>query len=293
MLFLGAYEMLLRLKGSSTNAFAPMLATAWNVSPDQAAYTFHLVPNARFHDGTVCDAQAVKDSFTRFLQMGQGPVNVIARFVTDPKQMQVVDPSTLRFNLGRSEPLFLAAMASEYGPLVVNPKLVAAHKSGDDPYAHEWFSQNMSGTGPHRLVDNEPNSQVTLARFDDYHGGWAGSHFDRVVMRVVEEEATRRELLESGEADAAAFSLSPDDVATLQANPQLQVLIYDSTARRAGSRPRHARRLHFGRRAGGRKADVHRRPTLVAQLQRSLEHAGAQFHGGDDRQRRQSRRLGQ
>ena len=34
-------------------------------------------------------------------------------------------------------------MASEYGPLVVNAKLVEEHKTEDDPFAHEWFSQNM------------------------------------------------------------------------------------------------------------------------------------------------------
>ena len=36
MLFLGAYEMLLRLKGKSTSEFAPMLAESWEVSEDQS-----------------------------------------------------------------------------------------------------------------------------------------------------------------------------------------------------------------------------------------------------------------
>src|SRR5215207_8234848 len=143
-------------------------------------------PKALFHDGTPCDAQAVKDSFTRFLEMVQGPVNVIARFVSDPNQMEVVDPATIQFNLERPEPLFLAAMASEYGPLVLNAKLVEEHKTEDDPFASEWFSQNMVGTGPYRMTENEPNSHVTLEWFDGYHGGWAGNHFDRIVMRIVE-----------------------------------------------------------------------------------------------------------
>jgi peptide/nickel transport system substrate-binding protein len=120
MLFLGAYEMLLRLKGESTSEFAPMLAESWEVNGDQSVYTFQIAPNAQFHDGSPCDAEAVKASFTRFLETGQGPVNVIARFVSDPGQMEVVDGATLRFNLDGPQPLFLAAMASEYGPLVVN-----------------------------------------------------------------------------------------------------------------------------------------------------------------------------
>lgn len=230
MLFLGAYEMLLRLNGESTSEFAPMLAESWDASEDQQTYTFHLAPNALFHDGTPCDAQAVKDSFTRFLQMGQGPVNVIARFVNDPNQMTVVDPATIQFTFDRPEPLFLAAMSSEYGPLVVNAGLVAEYKAEDDPFAHEWFSQNMVGTGPYQLTENEPNSYIALERFADYHGGWAGNHFDQIVMRIVEEGATRRQLLESGEADGAAFSLTAEDVTALQDNPDVQVLIYPSTA---------------------------------------------------------------
>jgi len=230
MLFLGAYEMLLRLKEDSTSEFSPMLAQSWESNADQTSFTFHLAPNALFHDGTPCDAQAVKDSFARFLAMGQGPVNVIARFVSDPNQMQVVDPGTIQFTFDRPEPLFLAAMASEYGPLVLNARLVEEYKTEDDPFASEGFSQNMAGTGPYRMTENEPNSYIALERFEDYHGGWEGTHFDSVIMRIVEEEATRRQLLESGEADAAAFSLTPEDVTALQQDPALQVLIYDSTA---------------------------------------------------------------
>src|SRR5215211_720602 len=202
MLFLGAYEMLLRLNGESTSEFAPMLAESWETSEDQLTYTFHIAPNALFHDGTLCDAN----------------------------QMEVVDPATIQFTFERPEPLFLAAMASEYGPLVLNAKLVEEHKTEDDPFASEWFSQNMVGTGPYRMTENEPNSHVALEWFDGYHGGWAGNHFDRIVMRIVEEGATHRQLLESGEADAATTSLTPEDVTALQDNPDLQVLIYNSTA---------------------------------------------------------------
>ena len=230
MLFLGAYEMLLRLKGDSTSEFEPMLAESWESSSDQQVHIFTIAPTARFHDGAVCDAQAVKDSFTRFLQLGQGPVNVIARFVTDPTQMEVVDATTIRFNLGSPQPLFLSAMASEYGPLVVNAGLIEEHKTADDPFAHEWFGQNMVGTGPYQLTENEPNDHVTLEKFAEYHGGWAGNHFERVVMRVVEAGETRRQLLESGDADAAAFSLTPEDVAAIEQKGDLQVLVYDSTA---------------------------------------------------------------
>ena len=63
----GIYEMLLRLKGDTTDEFEPMLAESWEVSDDQATYTFHLYPDVLFQDGTPANAQAVKDSYTRWI----------------------------------------------------------------------------------------------------------------------------------------------------------------------------------------------------------------------------------
>jgi peptide/nickel transport system substrate-binding protein len=229
MFFLATYEMLLQLKASSTDEFEPMLAESWEVSEDQSTYTFKLAPNATFHDGTPCDAEAVKGSFTRFLLQGGGPVNVISRFVQDPEQMEVVDATTIRFNLGRSQPLFLAAMASEYGPFIVNPAAVEANKTEEDPFAHQWLQDNTAGGGPYQVTEYVPNDRVVLERFADYHKGRDGGQFDQIFIRVVPENATRRQLIENGDADAITFSLTPDDVAALQGNPDLQVLAYDTT----------------------------------------------------------------
>jgi peptide/nickel transport system substrate-binding protein len=230
MLFFGLYEMLIQYKDDATDAFAPMLACEWETNDDQSVATFTLAPNAVFHDGTPCDAQAVKDSFTRFLLLDMGPVNVIKRFVTDPGQMVAVDPVTIRFDLGRPQPLFLPAMASSYGPLIANPAMVEQHKTDADPWANEWFRSNASGTGPYVLSDNEPSEQVILDKFEDYHQGWEGPHFDRIIVRIVEEVSTRRQLLETGQADAAALNLTPEIVDAMGADPNLEVVSYRSSA---------------------------------------------------------------
>jgi peptide/nickel transport system substrate-binding protein len=194
------------------------------------AVTFKIAPNAMFYDGSPADAQAVKDSFTRFMELDTGPVTVIKRFMSTPEQMEVVDATTITFTLDRPSPLFLPAMASEYGPLVVNPRMVEANKTEDDPWAHEWFLLNASGTGPYMLQENIPTEQVIMTKFDGYHGGWERPHFDEIIVRIVPEVATRRQLLETGGADAASQNLTPDDVDALKSNPDLQVLTYESTA---------------------------------------------------------------
>ena len=159
------------------------------MSDDQESYTFKLPEGATFQDGTPCDAEAVKASFTRFLDLGGAPVLVIARFMESADMMEVVDPTTIRFNLGKPQPLFLAALASQYGPVVVSPAAMEANKTEDDPYAHEFFKIEAVGTGPFQLVSNSLTEGLIFERFAAYHRGWEGNHFDQVIFRVVPEEA--------------------------------------------------------------------------------------------------------
>ena len=230
MFFLGAYEMLIRYKGESTSEIEPMLAERWESNGDGSSYTFRIAANVRVHDGDPCNAADVKASFERLLLQGAGPVNVLRRFVETPDQIAVVDPTTIRFDLGRPQPLFLPAMASEYGPLVVNTKYVDEYKTDDDPFAHAWYRSHMIGTGPYQLVEFLPEERVVLAKFDDYHRGWSGTEFSEIVVRAVPEKATRRQLLEQGVVDVATFQLAPNDVESLRSDPDLQVLTYPSSA---------------------------------------------------------------
>ena len=229
-IILGAYDMLIQFKGESTVEYEPMLASAWEASPDNSAFTFTIPTGVTFHSGDPCTAQTVKDSFTRFLELGLGPVNVISRFMESADQMEVVDDVTIRFNLAKPQPLFLSAMASSYGPFIVNPAAVEANKTEDDPWAHEWFLGNADGTGPYQLVENAVTEQVVLAKYDGYHGGWDRPHFDELVVRIVPENATRRQLIEQGEVDATVENLTPEDWAALETNPDIVVVSKPSTA---------------------------------------------------------------
>jgi peptide/nickel transport system substrate-binding protein len=226
-MFLATYEMLLRLKGESTFEYEPMLAHSWESNDDLTEFTFEIAEGIKFHDGTDCDAQAVVDSLTRFLEMSRGPVDVLARFITDTSQMRAVDSTTITFTMNKPEPLFLAAMASEYGPLIVSPAAMEEHKTESDPYAHEWFARNMVGTGPYTATELEAQERFVLDRFEDYQHG-PHHFFDRIIARVVPEDVTRRQLIETGDAHGVAV-LPADDLVSLRSNPDVQVVEYETT----------------------------------------------------------------
>ena len=163
--FFGTYEMLVRLKGSDTFDYQPMLAESWDSTTDFSEWTFKIPSGVKFHDGTDCDAAAVVKSFQRFHEQGLGPATVITRFIDTPDAISAPDANTVMFKLKTGNEIFLAAMASQYGPLIVSPTAVEANKTDDDPFAHEWFTQNPSAPAHTSCKEVLQNDRIVLERF--------------------------------------------------------------------------------------------------------------------------------
>jgi peptide/nickel transport system substrate-binding protein len=223
MVIYGAYEQLMRLKGSSTDEYEPLLAESWEANDDKSVWTFHLREGATFHDGSHCDAEADRLSFERLLTLGLGPYEVVHRFVSDPAQITAPDTRTVVFDLGQPQPLFEAALAAAYGPYIVNARLAREYEEDGD-WGHAWAQTNAEGmgTGPYKVTTYERESLVQLDRFDAYWGGWDGNHFSRIVIRVVPENETLRQLVEQGEIDIVD-NLTPEATDALAENPALRI----------------------------------------------------------------------
>ena len=219
----GPFEGLIALVGSETDKYVGVIAESWSPNADKSVWTFKIRDGVTFQDGTPCDAEACRLSFERFLTMGLGPVNVIGRFVADPKQITAPDAQTLVFDLGKPQPVFEAAIASGNGPLIVNTAVEKAHEVDGD-WGTGWATLNSEGlgTGPYRIADFEPGASLTMQRYENYWGGWTGDEFDGIVLRVVEEDATRRQLIEQGGADIVD-NLTPEALQALGQNPDVTV----------------------------------------------------------------------
>lgn len=224
---LGIYEGLLALDGDKTDKYVGLLAEKWEPNADKSVWTFHLRDGVKFHDGTPVDAEAVRASFERYLTVGLGSTS--KRDIPGPEAVTAPDPKTVVFTLGRPHPGFEAIIAGTYGVYVVNTPVFKKHEDKAD-YGRAWAQTNAegTGTGPYKLVSFDPLSQLVLEKNPDYWGGWAGDHFERVIIRLVSENSTRRQLLEQGGVDLVQ-TLTYEDLTALEKNPDLTITAAYST----------------------------------------------------------------
>jgi peptide/nickel transport system substrate-binding protein len=211
---LSVYEGLLKYKPDSTE-FAPSLAESWEVSPDGLTYTFKLQTGVKFHDGTPFDAQAVKTSFQRRLDVGAAP-----SYMLEPvASMETPDAATFVIRLKHPVAPFLHYMASSWGPKVISPKALADHAGKD--HAQTWLNEHAVGTGPFQLTTFERGQRYELTKFADYWGSKA--HLDKVEIRIIPDIGTQRLQLQSGDLDAILHSFPQAELESAKSNPDLQV----------------------------------------------------------------------
>ena len=224
MAIVGAYEGLVGLKGDSTEELEGLVAESWTSNDDMSVWTFKIRDGMTFQNGDPLDAEAVRLNYERFLTLGLGPVAVLSRFVSDPANITAPDASTVVFDCGRPQPLLPIALASTYGPLICNAKLMKEHEKDGD-WGHVWAQTNAEGTGSgaYKITNFEPGQLLEMEKFDDYWRGWDGDHFDKIIVRVVLETDTRRQLLEQGDADIVD-TLTVEAADALRTNPDITIL---------------------------------------------------------------------
>jgi peptide/nickel transport system substrate-binding protein len=217
-------EPLVAPDGSSITRFKPVLATSWKTNANKSVWTFYLRHGVKFHTGRCCmTAEDVKYSLARTMLAGLVNSFGLARFMTNPmKQIKVIDPYTVEFDLGRPQPLFINQLSSLYMSLILDSRALKAHEKKHD-WGHAWATDHDAGTGPYVIQSWIHNQQVVLTRFPGYWGGWSGRHFSKVIVRTVPETSTRRELVERGQADLT-FDLTPEDNLALSHNPAVKVI---------------------------------------------------------------------
>lgn len=186
------YERLVDYDGPTTN-IKPGLAKEWKVSEDGKTWTFYLEEGHKFSDGTPVDAEAVKTSFERTLQIDNGPAGVFSMI----SEIRAEDPLTVTFVLSEAFPPFLSTLAANYGN-IVNPKVLEHDQNGD--LGQNYLSTNTMGSGPYKLTEWKKGDSLKLEVNE--HSKVQPS-FKTVLFRIVGDPSVQRMQLEKGEIDIA------------------------------------------------------------------------------------------
>jgi ABC-type transport system substrate-binding protein len=148
----------------------PELATGWEVSADDRAYTFHLRRDARFTNGRPVSAGDVRYSIERVLapstrsqgaEFFRGLVGAesCAHEPCTVSGIETPDTHTIRFVLRDIDPLFLHKLAMPFAAAVPAEEVA---RWGED------FARHPVGSGPFLLQEWAPGQRLVLARNPDY-----------------------------------------------------------------------------------------------------------------------------
>jgi peptide/nickel transport system substrate-binding protein len=133
----------------------------------------------------------------------------------------VVDDHTFRIDFLRRDKLTLPDLAVPV-PKIINATLAKKHATAADPWASEWLKSHTAAGGAYKVDNWQPGQQTVYSRFDNWKSGPLPA-LKRVIVREVPSAATRRALIERGDADIS-FDLPPKDFNELLAAGKIQVI---------------------------------------------------------------------
>lgn len=188
------FENLVTFKQGTTEVI-PALATKWDISADGKTYTFHLVKNAKFSDGTPVNADAVVFSFKRQLDSKHpayslsGPYSYLNAMGLDQliKDVVKVDDFTVRFDLNKPNAPFISTVGMQ-AFAIVSPTAVLKFKQD--------FAQNPVGSGPYKLKVWDKKQKIVLEANKDYWG--TKPNITTLIFRSIPDNNTRLQEMMAG-----------------------------------------------------------------------------------------------
>ncbi len=167
----------------------PGLAERWTFS-DDTTLVLSLKKNVRFHDGSAFNAEAVKANLDRsrgaeFSNIRADLASVESVAVTGEHEVTL----TLK-NPDTALPLILSDRAG----MMVSPAALEKHGGRVD--------RNPVGAGFMRFANWADGSEVSMSRFEDYHGEQRPD-LGGIEFKVITDSATRLRAVMSGQADLA------------------------------------------------------------------------------------------
>src|SRR3990170_4459280 len=250
------YEPLIFYEGGRMDRFVPFLSTAVPtlqnglLSKDGKVYTFPIRQGVKFHDGTPLTAEDAAYSLQRFLLSDRdgGPSSLLLEPIfgltssRDDKGNLILKFADLQRAIQAKGNNVVITLKEPFGPFislmplwsfVVSKKTAIANgdwngtaatmaKYNNPKKESMGFFEKANGTGPFKLERwDRAGRQIILARNGSY---WrAPARLQRVVLRQVDEPATRILMVKAGDADSDG-GVSRRELPQYEGDPNVKIL---------------------------------------------------------------------
>lgn len=197
-------------KNLDTGDIVPALAESWEFT-GPLTMEFTLREGVTFHDGTAFDADDVLGTLNTVIKPDYGTRYSISVDWID--SVEKIDDRKVRINMSKP---FAGAVEMLADALPIYP---SEHFSEN---GSEGMVRNPIGTGPYKIVSQEPGIRYELERFEDHYEGSpkSGAEIERIVIKTVPEMNTQYAELMSGDLDWI-WRIPPDQADRLKDRVQL------------------------------------------------------------------------
>ena len=166
----------------------PGLALSWRTI-DPTTWEFQLRRGVTFHDGSEFTAEDVAATIRRAPRINDSPGS-FATYVRPIKDIEIVDPHTIRFHTAQPYPLLANDLSALY---------IISHRFEQASTEDFTSGRAMVGTGPFVFGSWQPGETLVMRRNDRYWGPkppWA-----EVNLRPITNDSARTAALLSGTVD--------------------------------------------------------------------------------------------
>ena len=197
-------------KNLDTGEIVPALAESWEFT-GPLTMEFTLREGVKFHNGADFTAVDVVETLNTVITPGYGTRYSISVDWID--NVEKLGDYKVRINMSKP---FAGAVEMLADALPI--------------YPHEFFAENGSagiaatpiGTGPYKLVSQEPGIRYEMERFEDHYAGSpkSGASIDKINVRTIPEMNTQYAELMSGSLDWI-WRIPPDQASRLEGRVQI------------------------------------------------------------------------